>query len=195
MSKSIAERVNRTSSVQHEWRLKYGMGGNSPAVQRLGLCTFTAKGPVRSLMGELRSRKPLQHGPKNKTKQNKKNGMGQVELLFFSKWLPVRYTKFSSYFFFCEFLPFHSSGSSISLTNSLKHSLTILVQNNLFIIYNTHLADIKHCLILLIFYVQKKRTSLVAQWLRLWASTAKGEGSIPGRGTMIPACCKVRPKI
>ena len=29
-------------------------------------------------------------------------------------------------------------------------------------------------------------SSLVVQWLRLWASNAKGEGWIPGRGTKIP---------
>ena len=29
------------------------------------------------------------------------------------------------------------------------------------------------------------RTSLVVQWLRLHASTARGTGSIPGRGTRI----------
>ena len=30
------------------------------------------------------------------------------------------------------------------------------------------------------------RTSLVAQWLRFWASRAKSMGSIPGQGAKIP---------
>ena len=34
---------------------------------------------------------------------------------------------------------------------------------------------------------QKSRgTSLAVQWLRLWASTARGKGLIPGQGPKIP---------
>ena len=38
-------------------------------------------------------------------------------------------------------------------------------------------------------------TSLTVQWLRLRASTAGGESSIPGRGTKIPHAEKHGPKI
>ena len=38
----------------------------------------------------------------------------------------------------------------------------------------------------LLFKIQIVRNSLVVQWLGLSAFTAKGAGSIPGRGTKIP---------
>lgn len=111
MSKSTAERVNRTSSVQHEWRLKYGVSRNSLAVQQLRLCTFTAEGPA-ILVGELRSHKPMQHGQKKKAEWDK--------LLFFRKSLPVHYTKFSFYFFLLWILSIPKSSILQGLTNLWK---------------------------------------------------------------------------
>ena len=37
-----------------------------------------------------------------------------------------------------------------------------------------------------LFYLNCAGTFLAVQWLRHWASNAKGEGSIPGQGTNIP---------
>ena len=82
MSKSIAERVNRSSSSQHEWRLQER--------DKLNYC-FSENYYQFSILGSSFS---------------------------------------SSVNFLYEV--FYSSTSSIHLTNSLKHSLTISVQNNLF---------------------------------------------------------------
>ena len=51
-----------------------------------------------------------------------------------------------------------------------------------------------YVLLMIIFSYKFLRTSLVVQWLTLYASTSGGTGSIPGLGTKIPNAMQAKEK-
>ena len=85
----------------------------------------------------------------------------------------------------------HESPSSTFLDRFIEHALKSrphhflgkLISQNLFL----HLQ-------MGVITVPILRTSLAVQWLRLWAPTAGGMGSSPGRGIKIPHALWVQPK-
>ena len=81
---------------------------------------------------------------------------------------------FCQYRLVCTFLECYISEIIQHILFFFLVSLTSFIQNNYYEIY--------------------PRTSLAVQWLRLWASTAGGMGSIPGRGTKIPHVERCRQK-